>query len=317
MTVRGFTRRWKALARIHPALRTRFRLDDQGHLTQSFPRDHLPGFDCRDLSDTDREDQNQAIEAYLQAVRFNGVDTFAGPLVRLVLFDRAGRGTDIRDMAVIFHHAVLDGWSLSILMNQLMAVAAPQGKGVPFSRYIKFLAKRDTVSDFAYWQSRLEGVETVSRLPGQIRDFPSDTVSGQASDPAYHCFALPDSRGFHGLARRLRISPGRLLQALWALLLCRYNGGQALFGHVITGRMGTVPGVMEMVGMCVNTIPARVDLPEEMAFSDWIGKWNGQVSADERHGFVSPHPSEQDDAPRHGLCRSPVCGRSCPYCRRS
>ncbi len=282
--------RWHGLARTHPALRTRFFLDDHGNLTQAFPKDHLPGFSCQDLSGGSAEDQDQAIDDYLEAVRTKGIDPFTGPLCRLVLFDKGGgQGAGIRDLGIIFHHAVLDGWSLSILMTQLLAREAPGDKGVPFSRYLRFLSKRDIQSDLAYWQARLDGAGAGCRLPGQvpgpISDQGTDTMP---SDPAHHRFSLGESTGLYGLARQLRISPGRLLQALWALLLCRYNGGQAVFGHVITGRMGTVPGVMGMVGMCVNTIPARLDLPEEKSFSDWIREWNTQVSADERHGFASP-----------------------------
>lgn len=283
-------RRWHGLAQIHPALRTRFFLDGDGNLTQAFPKDHLPGFRCQDLSGRSAEDQDRAIGDYLETVRTKGIDPFAGPLCRLVLFDRAGgQGAGIRDMGIIFHHAVLDGWSLSILMTQLLTQEAPGDKGVPFSRYLRFLSKRDIQSNLAYWQARLKGVGAACRLPGQVTGPISDQgTDNMPSDPAHHRFSLGESTGLYGLARQLRISPGRLLQALWALLLCRYNGGQAVFGHVITGRMGTVPGVMGMVGMCVNTIPARLDLPEEKAFSDWIREWNTQVSTDERHGFASP-----------------------------
>ena len=302
--------RWHRLARTHAALRTRFFLDEAGNLTQAFPRDNLPGFSCLALSGAgapdsgsdsgpnpapnlsqdpnQHRDPDRAIGDYLESVRARGIDPFAGPLCRLVLFERGGQGespAEVRDMGIIFHHAVLDGWSLSILMGQLLAQEGPGEKGVPFSRYLRFLGKRDAESDLAYWRERLNGVETDCRLPGQMSDPVSDPSQ---SDRAHHRFPLPDSDGLNRLARQLRISPGRLLQALWGLLLCRYNGGQAVFGHVITGRMGTVPGVMEMVGMCVNTIPARVDLPEETSFSDWIREWNTRASADERHGFVSP-----------------------------
>jgi fengycin family lipopeptide synthetase D len=282
-------RRWHGLAQTHPALRTLFFMDDDGHLTQAFPKDQLPGFNIQDLCGPCAEDQDQAIENYLEAVRITGIDPFTGPLCSLVLFGRNGHKAEIRDIGIIFHHAVLDGWSLSILMKQLLAQETPVGKGVPFSRYLRFLSKRDIQSDLAYWHARLEDVETDCRLPGQIED----PIADQAADsmtlsPAHHRFSLGQSSAMYRLARQLRISPGRLLQALWAVLLCRYNDGRTVFGYVITGRMGTVPGVMEMVGMCVNTIPARLDLPEEKTFSAWIREWNTQVSEDERHGFVSP-----------------------------
>nr|WP_319492166.1 non-ribosomal peptide synthetase [uncultured Desulfobacter sp.] len=279
--------RWYGLAKIHPALRTRFFMDDDGRLTQAFPKDHLPGFNIKNISGPCAENQEQAIEHYLEAVRIEGIDPFTGPLCRLVLFDRRGLETEIRDIGFIFHHAVLDGWSLSILMKQLLALENPVGKWVPFSRYLRFLAKRDIHSDLAYWHARLEGVQADCRLPGP------NPIADQAADstrliPEHHRFSLRQSTALYGLARQLRISPGRLLHALWAVLLCRYNDGRTVFGNVITGRMGTVPGVMEMVGMCVNTIPASLELPEEKIFSAWIREWNTQVSEDERHGFVSP-----------------------------
>jgi amino acid adenylation domain-containing protein len=275
-------RRWELLGRFHPTLRTRFHIDPDGNLKQTFPAPHLPGFSICHLSGLSGPDQERVIRGTFTTAQQRGLNPFVDRLCHLVLFDGNGQ---TQEMGLIFHHAVLDGWSLSVLFNQLLADRDPQGRPVPFTRYIRFLADRGTESDLAYWKSRLDNVEGHCSLPGTFSQ-----PAGEGGVPGREdaVFQLADSDALVHLSRQLRVSPGRFLQSLWALLLCRYNNGQALFGNIIAGRMGTVPGVTEMVGMCVNTLPVRVTLPEDKPFSKWLREWNDVAATDERHGFISP-----------------------------
>jgi len=281
--------RWEDLAKYHPVLRTRFHIDQEGTLGQEFCEKQFSHATVCSLFRLPSSEPDSAISDYFRTARSLGLDPFAGPLCRLVLFvgkgGRSEKGEWCREIGLIFHHALLDGWSISLLFKQLLAEVAPHGKAIPFSRYIRFLEKRDQQSDLAYWKTRLNGITDSCRLPGRLSE--NLDINHGAKECSDYKFRVPDSIALYSLARTLRLSPSRILQAIWALLLCRYNGGRALFGSIIAGRMGTVPGVTEMVGMCVNTIPVRVALAEEAAFSSWLRDWNRDVTADERHGFVS------------------------------
>ena len=52
-----------------------------------------------------------------------------------------------------------------------------------------------------------------------------------------------------------------LVQAAWSVLVSRYSGKQdVVFGLTVSGRPSDLPGVSSMVGMFINTIPARSNL---------------------------------------------------------
>jgi non-ribosomal peptide synthetase component F len=62
-----------------------------------------------------------------------------------------------------------------------------------------------------------------------------------------------------------------VLQGAWGLLLARYAGAEeAVFGNVVSGRGADVPGIDEMVGMLINTLPVRVRVPARETVSAWL-----------------------------------------------
>ena len=62
-----------------------------------------------------------------------------------------------------------------------------------------------------------------------------------------------------------------VLHAAWGILLSRHSGtADAVFGTVMTGRSGHVPGAEQMVGMLMNTLPSRVSVNPRAPASDLI-----------------------------------------------
>ncbi|MER0246461.1 amino acid adenylation domain-containing protein, partial [Streptomyces sp. HSW2009] len=66
-------------------------------------------------------------------------------------------------------------------------------------------------------------------------------------------------------ARARELTLGTVVQTVWALTLAACTGRtDLLFGTVVSGRPAEVPGVTQMVGLFVNTVPVRVGLrPQE------------------------------------------------------
>ena len=62
-----------------------------------------------------------------------------------------------------------------------------------------------------------------------------------------------------------------VLHAAWGILLSRHSGtADAVFGTVMTGRSGQVPGAERMVGMLMNTLPSRVSVNPRTPAGDLI-----------------------------------------------
>src|SRR5262249_7721811 len=65
----------------------------------------------------------------------------------------------------------------------------------------------------------------------------------------------------------------------WALALSRYSGeDDVVFGLTVSGRPPSLPGVEEMLGCFINTLPVRVRLPAGQPLLAWLqGLQAGQL----------------------------------------
>ncbi|MCA1681998.1 MAG: amino acid adenylation domain-containing protein, partial [Actinobacteria bacterium] len=79
-----------------------------------------------------------------------------------------------------------------------------------------------------------------------------------------------------------------VVQGAWALLLSRYSGERdVVFGTTVSGRPAELAGVEQMVGMFINTVPARVEVHDGQDVVSWLrGLQAGQVEC-RRFDFVS------------------------------
>ena len=87
------------------------------------------------------------------------------------------------------------------------------------------------------------------------------TIPGLVLDPAL-------TTGLVALAAKSHVTLYTLVQALWGLLLGRYNDtADVVFGSVVSGRPADLEGVEQMVGVFINTVPVRVAFDEEATFA--------------------------------------------------
>ena len=69
------------------------------------------------------------------------------------------------------------------------------------------------------------------------------------------------------MTRQHHLTVNTVVQAAWAILLARHAGdGDVVFGATVSGRPPELPGVEEMIGLFINTLPVRVNFsPGETA----------------------------------------------------
>src|SRR5439155_1095969 len=74
-----------------------------------------------------------------------------------------------------------------------------------------------------------------------------------------------------GWARRHRLTMNTVVQGAWALLLSRYSGQRGVcFGATVSGRPADLPGVDDIVGIFINTLPVRVDVDDAASVVQWL-----------------------------------------------
>ncbi|MFG2169092.1 condensation domain-containing protein, partial [Micromonospora chersina] len=157
-----------------------------------------------------------------------------------------------------YHHAVLDGWSVPIVLRDLFGAydvllrgAEPAaGEHRPFRDHVNWVRGRDADAAERYWRERLNGFTEATPL----------TVTGptRLQGNAVHRFEV-DAVDIAEFARRHRLTLNTVVQGAFALLLARYSGeDDVVFGVTSSGRSEELDGVDTIVGSLITTSPARV-----------------------------------------------------------
>jgi polyketide synthase PksJ len=264
------------LVRRHENLRTCFLSDANGpYASIQQPQDVQ--LDVRDISGTPpstREADAARIQAEEMRRRF---DLRAGALLRAVLL----RADDECLLSLTTHHIAADGWSMTILVNELRELygAFAARRGSPLSAPILQQAdysvwQRERLRDPALEQaerrrrSRLMDAPTIFELP---TDRPRPAT--QSHRGALHRFNVPADmhRALSALSVQRGVTLYMTMLAAFNVLLTRISGAtDILVGSPIAVR--TEPGLETVVGPLLNTIVLRLDLSDDPSFADLLAR---------------------------------------------
>ncbi|MGW2515265.1 amino acid adenylation domain-containing protein, partial [Streptomyces scopuliridis] len=258
--------------RRHTALRSGFRRTAVGTTVQVVAA-HPP----LDWTETDLRGAQAApggLTALLEADRERPFDLTAPPLVRYSLVAR----DDAHTLVVTAHHIVRDGWSLPIMLDDLLACY--RGEPLPEPRshrdHLAWLARQDRQAARAAWRTALTGLDggtllaegraAAHRAPGLL-DFTVDAVDLEAT------------------ARRFGVTVNTVVQTAWLLLIARLTGRDDLVtGVTVSGRPADLPEAAEMIGLFVNTLPLHARLRAEETVVDFARRLQSeQVDLLEHH----------------------------------
>lgn len=184
-----------------------------------------------------------------------------GPLFRAFWLQLDAESAQLMLLA---HHAVCDGWSFHVVLEELQRVYADgDGSGLPpapsFADYAE--AQRNSAdsahrgSSAAWWQERLRGVaEAPLTLP---TDRPRPPVRGFLADNAAHRLDASVVAKIEQIASRTRSSSVSVVLAAVAALLHRITDCPEVTLGMPVARQGIEdrPG---LVGHCVQLLPIRL-----------------------------------------------------------
>ncbi|GII77926.1 hypothetical protein Sru01_29080 [Sphaerisporangium rufum] len=255
----------------HETLRSRFVTAEDG--TPRVVIDPEPGTEFRVTEAASAEAARTMVSAELT----RPFDLAAGPLLRVLLVR-----LDDRDHVLLLaaHHAVTDGWSGDVLLNELFALHAAAGGGDPappppppvqYGDYAIWQRARAGTpahrADVEYWLDELAGVAPLE-LP---TDLPRPAEQGFAG--AAHGFRLePDLVAAAGaLAEAHGATRYMVLLAAFQALLGRWSGQDDFaVGTPVSGR--GLPELDGLVGMFVNTLAMRARLSGDPTFAELLGR---------------------------------------------
>ncbi|MEW5927424.1 MAG: non-ribosomal peptide synthase/polyketide synthase, partial [Gemmatimonadota bacterium] len=241
--------------------------------------------DWRELGEAERA---RKLESYLEADRGRGFELGRGPLMRLGLF-RVGEAA--HQLVWTHHHLVLDGWSLSLLFGDVLALygasvrgEAPRlGAARRYREYVAWLERQDRAAAERFWREALSGFDTPTPLPGV------GAGRGGAGGQGSAKLALSGERtaALQERARRWGVTLNTVVQGAWGLLLGRCAGEEdVVFGATVSGRPAELAGAEETVGLFINTLPVRVRLRPEAEVGAWLGRLQGEQVEAREHGYA-------------------------------
>ncbi|UYP20853.1 amino acid adenylation domain-containing protein [Rhodococcus sp. Z13] len=249
-----------ALVARHPNLRVNFVMDASSppvqvvHTQVDVPIREL------DVSEADTATRAATLARVRDEDRTRRFDPGRGPLMRLSL---VRMGPD--DVRVVFtnHHILLDGWSTPLLLKELLALYVTDGVTTalppvpPYRDYLDWLTRQDTDAARAAWARRLGGLDRPTLVAPAALRAPVEALSEETSlvlDPA-------TTRRLETFVCARATTVGTLVQTAWGIVLSGLTGrDDVVFGSTVSGRPAEVPGIEEMVGLFVNTVPVRVRL---------------------------------------------------------
>jgi amino acid adenylation domain-containing protein len=180
----------------------------------------------------------------------------------------------------VVHHAVFDGWSAGVLVQDVAALYAAQVTGEPpdlaelrvqFADYAVW--ERDRLQGDAqaelerYWQKSMAGFQILQLATDRPRPAVNDFAGGQ-QDRVMPADLL---RGLQELSRREGTTLFVTLMAALQALLSRYTGqSDVVVGTTSANRSRGV--LAPLIGYLINTLPIRCDLSGDPAFTEVLAR---------------------------------------------
>lgn len=266
---------WQTVLDRHPALRGAFEWEGLSEPHQVVCRRATTTWNRQDWRSLTVTEQDARLKAYQEADRTKGLDLTQAPLMRFALLRTAEH---VWYFVWSFHHILIDGWSMGLVLNEVVTFyhalvdgrdpSLPRPK--PYSAYIDWLSRQDLADAEAYWRKALKGFTAPSSLRVSRAD---DQVGAAANTNAEQKLELAadTTAGLQALARQHGVTLNAVVQGGWALLLSGYSGkDDVVFGATVSGRPSAIDGIEKMTGMFINNLPVRVKIEPDMALAAWL-----------------------------------------------
>ncbi len=269
LNIDAFQRAWRMLCHRHVVLRSAFVHEGLPQPLQVVLKERPLEFLVLDLAGRAEDEHRRRIQSYRQQDLDRGFDVATDSLMRFAIIDL---GHSRHHMVWSYHHLILDGWSFGVVYREFREIyeALVEGRAptlappASHAGYIRWLTQRDAAAGKRYWAEYLAGYTQIATFnrhggrragPYEPRDL---TLSLDEASTA----------ALKALAVRSRVTLSSAVQALWGLLLARYNDtDDVVFGAIVSGRPPGVKDIEAMAGLFINAIPVRVRFPAGAPFA--------------------------------------------------
>ncbi|MEV6395234.1 amino acid adenylation domain-containing protein [Streptomyces sp. NPDC051907] len=267
-----------ALLARNPSLRAGFTSEGLRQPVQFIVRDAEIPLTEVDLSALTAAEQDARMRELMDEERSRRFDLTCPLLFRMLL---VRLGDERGDRLVFGRHLILwDGWSAWLFLDQLFALYESGGEAEGLARtgsyrdYLTWLERQDDTEATRAWRTALAGFDEPTLLAPAVSDRGLEPVIPEQLDAQ---LAPEVGERLRDTARRHGLTLNTVLNAAWGLALAAATGRTDIaFGTTVAGRPSEVPDVENVIGMFLNTVPARIAFDPREPVLDLLRRIQGE-----------------------------------------
>jgi amino acid adenylation domain-containing protein len=221
---------WTKLAALHPILRTRIILCEAGAM-QVVLKEGVSWQHETSLSEYTASDKMVAIK-------------YGSPLARYAL------DKDHSHFVWSVHHALYDGHSANLVMEQLEALyeGSPVAPATGYNHFIKLVEEVNQEETKSFWTTQL-----TQGTPQSFPALPSATYQPSPDREVTKTIELTST------PKEFMLST--VFRAAWAIVTGRYMSSEDIaFAATLSGRNAPVTGIETIVGPTITTVPIQIQM---------------------------------------------------------
>lgn len=273
----------------HEVLRTVFKLNEEGEVNQWVLSREDSGFEIEDIDFSQNNDAIASAQELIGEDSFGEFDLENGPLLRAKLIKVE------KDKFLFYynmHHIVSDGWSVNVLINDVLAFYDAYSKGIQpelgtlpiqYKDYAHWQSDQMNTGAFgvhkSFWLNQFSDEVTVLELPMQKARPRMKSSNGKGVS------GYLDSDATDKLKSLTQKSGGSLFMGVMAAVkafLYRYSGeGDIIVGTPVAGRNHA--DLEAQIGFYVNMLPIRTAITKEDGMAALMKKTVANVSEGLKH----------------------------------
>lgn len=272
--IEAFQKAWRQNIKRHEVLRTSMHWENLEKPLQVVHKEVLLPLTFLDWSDYPEPDQKEKFDELMNSDGSEPLDLTKAPILRIFLVKL---NWDKHILLWNCHHILADGWSASIILQDLLAFYDSFCSGnheailpaVPsYKAYLNWVKMQDQTKSRNFWTELL-------------RDFNRPTLVGnrkqlqKSSESIFQTKSLKlsedESKKLRDFSQKNQITLNTLVQGIWAILLgCYVEHDDIAFGTIVSGRSIDLPNAERLAGMYMNVLPLRIRLDHSEKISDWL-----------------------------------------------
>ncbi|WP_164003067.1 condensation domain-containing protein, partial [Pyxidicoccus caerfyrddinensis] len=311
LDLQALERSFEALVHRHESLRTVFRTENglPVQVIEHGMQARLELVDLGSLPEVARAAEAKRLAGQEAQRPFN---LEQGPLLRVTLLKLSEQE---HVLVLVMHHIVSDGWSMGILVREVVALYEAYALGrqpalpelaVQYADYAvwqrEWLKGEVLEAQLAYWKQQLTGAPRALELP---TDKPRPAVQSFRGDT--RSFQWPKGLGeaVKALAQREGATPFMVLLAAFQTVLARYSGQDDVsVGTAIANR--TRAETEGLIGFFVNTLVLRTRLDGNSTFRELLGQVREMTLGAYAHQEVPFERLVEELQPERDMSRGPL-----------